>query len=76
VSEGHSLSGERGWGVKPGIRIEFKRAKVTHELKSADRSRLGKDPSKRRALTSWRAQTEGQVMTRTDFKRARDTHPL
>jgi hypothetical protein len=34
------------------------------------------NPSERGALTSWRAETEGQVRTRKDFEQAKGTHVL
>jgi hypothetical protein len=49
---------------------------LSGERRPRDKSGHGKNPSERRALTNWRAQTEGQVRTRKESERPRGTHFL
>ena len=59
---------------------EKNRACSAHSLagngRGRDLSKHGKKPTQQRALTSWRRQREGLVMTRKEAGRAKHTHSL
>jgi len=75
LSDGHSLPGERRWTSQDMETIQP--SEGTHRLESADRQvRTWKQSNRARALTDWRARTDGQVRTRKQSDRAKGTHFL
>src|SRR6266850_484063 len=49
---------------------------LSGERRRTDKSGHGRNPSEQGALTPWKAQTDGQVRTWKEYKRARGTHFL
>src|SRR6267142_1410159 len=73
----HPLESADGWTSQD---MEGIRASEGHshsgERRRTDKSGHGRNLSKQGALTSWRAQMDGQVRTRKESEQARGTHKL